>query len=45
MFKYVKFAELPVVDQDRAVKFYTEKLGLSLARDSPYQERLAVDRT
>jgi hypothetical protein len=25
MFKYVKFAELPVVDQDRAVKFYTEK--------------------
>ncbi len=36
MFKHVKFAELPVVDQDRAIRFYTEKLGLSVAVDSPY---------
>lgn len=38
MFKHVKFAELPVVDQDRAVKFYTENLGLRVARDSSYGE-------
>ncbi len=24
MLKFVKFAELPVADQDRAVRFYTE---------------------
>ena len=36
MFKHVKFAELPVVDQDRALRFYTEKLGLSVVVDSPY---------
>ena len=35
---YVRFAELPVVDQDRAVKFYTEKLGFRVAQDRPYQE-------
>ena len=32
----MKFAELPVSDQDRAVSFYTEKLKLTVARDSPY---------
>ena len=35
---YVRFTELPVVDQDRAVKFYTEKLGFRVAQDRPYQE-------
>lgn len=35
---YVRFTELPVIDQDRAVAFYTEKLGLRVAQDSPYQE-------
>jgi lactoylglutathione lyase len=38
MLKFVKFAELPVVDQDRAVSFYTEKLGLQVAQDTPYKE-------
>lgn len=38
MFKYIKFADLPVTDQERAVAFYTGKLGLRVARDSPYQE-------
>jgi lactoylglutathione lyase len=38
MFKYVKFKELPVTDQDRAIKFYTEKVGLRVAQDKPYQE-------
>lgn len=35
---YVRFVELPVVDQDRAVAFYTEKLGFRVAQDRPYQE-------
>ena len=38
MLKFVKFAELAVEDQDRAIKFYTEKLGLEVAEDSPYQQ-------
>lgn len=37
MLKFVKFAELPVADQDRAVRFYTEKLGLSVVENSSYQ--------
>ncbi|MGH8474237.1 MAG: VOC family protein, partial [Methylococcales bacterium] len=37
MLKYVKFAELPVEDQDRAVSFYTEKVGLKVVQDAPYQ--------
>lgn len=36
MLKFVKFAELPVADQDRAVSFYTEKLGFQVAKDAPY---------
>lgn len=35
---HVRFTELPVVDQDRAVAFYTEKLGFRVAQDRPYQE-------
>lgn len=38
MLKFVKFAELPVVDQDRALTFYTEKLGLQVAQDAPYKD-------
>jgi predicted enzyme related to lactoylglutathione lyase len=38
MFKHIKFVELAVEDQDRAVRFYTEKAGLRVAQDSPYQE-------
>lgn len=38
MLKFVKFTELPVVDQDRAVNFYTEKLGLQVAQDAPYKD-------
>jgi predicted enzyme related to lactoylglutathione lyase len=40
VFKYVKFKELPVADQDRAIKFYTEQVGLRVAQDRPYQEGL-----
>ena len=35
---HVRFSELPAVDQDRAVRFYTENLGLRVAEDRPYQE-------
>lgn len=35
---YVRFVELPVVDQDRAVAFYTQKLGLRVAQNEPYEE-------
>lgn len=38
MFQYVKFVELPVVDQDRALQFYTEKMDLHVARDLPYRD-------
>ena len=33
---YIKFAELPVHDQDRAVEFYTTRLGMTVAQDSDY---------
>ena len=29
---------VPVMDQDEAIAFYTEKLGFSLAADTPYGE-------
>lgn len=35
---YIRFTELPVVNQDRAIAFYTEKLGLRVARDTPYED-------
>jgi predicted enzyme related to lactoylglutathione lyase len=33
MIKGVKFINIPVADQARALKFYTEKLGLAIATD------------
>ncbi len=33
---YVKFATLPVHDQDRAVDFYTRCLGMTVAQDADY---------
>jgi predicted enzyme related to lactoylglutathione lyase len=38
MLKHVKFAELPVADQDRAIHFYTEKVGLKVVQDAQYQD-------
>lgn len=37
MIKHIKFAELPVEDQDRALAFYTEKIGLKVVQDASYQ--------
>ena len=34
---YVKFAQLPVFDQDRALAFYRDRLGLVVTQDRPYQ--------
>lgn len=35
MIRKIKFAGIPVRDQDRALAFYTEKLGFRLVTDRP----------
>jgi predicted enzyme related to lactoylglutathione lyase len=39
MIKAIKFANIPVSDQDRALEFYTKKLGLRVITDSPFNDR------
>jgi predicted enzyme related to lactoylglutathione lyase len=36
MIRGVKFASIPVTDQDRAIEFYTSKLGLRVVTDQPF---------
>ncbi|MGE5813549.1 MAG: VOC family protein [Acidobacteriota bacterium] len=36
MIKGVKFASVPARDQDRALEFYTTKLGMRVITDSPF---------
>ena len=36
MIKGVKFISVPVTDQDRALSFYTEKLGFRILTDRPF---------
>ena len=38
MIKGIKFASVPVKDQDRALEFYTTKLGFRIITDSPFNE-------
>jgi catechol 2,3-dioxygenase-like lactoylglutathione lyase family enzyme len=38
MFKKLMFATIYVTDQDRALEFYTEKLGLRKIADNPHPE-------
>lgn len=38
MIKGVKFVSIPVRDQDRALQFYTEKLGFKVATDQPFTD-------
>ena len=38
MIKGVKFASIPVSNQDRALAFYTEKLSFRLLTDQPFSE-------
>ena len=39
MIKAIKFTSIPVKDQDRALEFYTKKLGLRVISDSPFDGR------
>lgn len=38
MIKSVKFVSIPVADQDRALKFYTTRLGFEVFTDQPISE-------
>lgn len=38
MIRRIKFASIPVRDQDEALKFYTEKLGFGIATDQPFDD-------
>ena len=39
MIRGVKFASIPTRDQDRALAFWTEKVGLAVATDQPFDGR------
>src|SRR5579884_2338784 len=39
MIKRIKFLGVPVRDQDRALKFYTGKLGFRVLTDQPFSEK------
>jgi catechol 2,3-dioxygenase-like lactoylglutathione lyase family enzyme len=39
MIRGVKFASIPVSDQDKALAFYTEKLGFKLLTDQPFDDK------
>ena len=36
MIKQIKFISIPVADQNRALDFYTEKLGFTIITDQPF---------
>ena len=38
MITHVKFVSIPVRDQDRALAFYTEKLGFRVLTDQPHDQ-------
>ena len=38
MIRGVKFVSIPVTDQDRALAFYTEKLGFRVLTDQPFSD-------
>jgi catechol 2,3-dioxygenase-like lactoylglutathione lyase family enzyme len=37
MIRSVKFASIPVTDQDRALEFYTRGLGFNVITDQPFE--------
>ena len=39
MIKQIKFVSIPVKDQNRALDFYTEKLGFTIITDQPFDEK------
>jgi predicted enzyme related to lactoylglutathione lyase len=38
MITHVKFVSIPTSDQDRALKFWTEKVGFTLFTDQPFSD-------
>ncbi len=38
MIKAIKFVGIPVTDQDRALEFYTKKLGFRVVTDQPFDD-------
>jgi catechol 2,3-dioxygenase-like lactoylglutathione lyase family enzyme len=39
MIRGIKFVSIPVSDQDRALEFFTEKLGFKVATDQPFNDK------
>lgn len=39
MIKRIKFASVPVKDQDRALEFYVQKLGFKIVTDQPFDDK------
>lgn len=39
MISHLKFVSIPVRDQNRALDFYTEKLGFTIITDQPFDEK------
>jgi len=39
MIKAVKFVNVPVTDQQRALEFYTNKLGFRVVTDQPFNDK------
>jgi len=39
MIKQIKFVSVPVEDQNRALDFYTEKLGFTIITDQPFDDK------
>jgi predicted enzyme related to lactoylglutathione lyase len=39
MIKQIKFISVPVTDQNRALDFYTEKLGFTIITDQPFDDK------
>lgn len=39
MIRGIKFASIPVSDQDRSLAFFTEKLGFVVATDQPFDDK------
>lgn len=39
MISHIKFVSVPVSDQNRALDFYTEKLGFTIITDQPFDEK------
>lgn len=37
MLHYIKFTNLPVVNQNRAVRFYRDRLGMRILQNTPYK--------